>query len=95
MQVVVTLAEVSAIDTHRDSVRYVARDSDGHQYTTFREDIGVCARQLQGRRVGLEYHEEQRGRYTMCTWTRSSRLNPRVPPGEAVQIRRRPPGRPP
>jgi hypothetical protein len=45
-------------------VRYVSKDTDGNEYTTFREDIGERARQLQGRRVRVEYHEEQRGQYT-------------------------------
>jgi hypothetical protein len=61
---VVTLAEVRAIDTRRGSVRYVSKDTDGNEYTTFREDIGEHAKQLQGRRVRIEYHEEQRGQYT-------------------------------
>ena len=59
----VTLAEVRAIDTQRGSVRYVSRDTDGNEYTTFREDIGERAKQLQGRRVRLEYHQKQRGQY--------------------------------
>jgi len=64
MQKVVTLAEVQAIDTRRGVVCYVSRDTDGNEYTTFREDIGERAKDLQGRRVRLEYHREQRGRYT-------------------------------
>jgi hypothetical protein len=40
------------------------RDADDNQYTTFREAIGEQARELEGRRVRLEYHEEQRGQYT-------------------------------
>jgi hypothetical protein len=42
----------------------VARDADGHEYTTFREEIGARARELEGRSVRLTYHEERRGRYT-------------------------------
>jgi hypothetical protein len=64
MHAVVTLAEVRAIDTRRGSVRYVSKDTDGNEYTTFREDIGERAKQLQGRQVRLEYHQEQRGQYT-------------------------------
>jgi hypothetical protein len=63
METVVTLAEVQAIDTRRGNVRYVSRDTDGNEYTTFREDIGERAKQLQGKRVRLEYHEERRGQY--------------------------------
>jgi hypothetical protein len=61
---VVTLDEVRTVETRRGAVRYVARDADGNEYTTFREDIGERALQLQGQRVRLEYHEERRGRYT-------------------------------
>ena len=58
-----TLAEVQTVTTSGGNVRYVARDADGHEYTTFREDIGERARQLQNRRVRIEYHQERRGRY--------------------------------
>jgi hypothetical protein len=64
VEAVVTLAEVRTVETRRGAVRYVSRDGDGNEYTTFREDIGERARQLQGRRVRLEYHEERRGQYT-------------------------------
>ncbi len=57
------LTGVRTFPTQRGSVRYVARDEDGNEYTTFREEVGEHARQLQGRRVRLEYHEERRDRY--------------------------------
>ena len=45
-------------------MRYVVRDTDGNEYTTFREGIGQAARAFEGRRVRIECHEEQRGQYT-------------------------------
>ena len=45
-------------------MRYVIRDSDGDEYTTFREAIGDGAQQLEGRRARIAYHETQRGQYT-------------------------------
>jgi hypothetical protein len=42
----------------------VVRDSDGNEYTTFRESIGDAAKRLEGQRVRIEYHENQRGEYT-------------------------------
>jgi hypothetical protein len=63
MQTVVTLAEVRTIETRRGSVRYVGKDTDGNEYTTFREEIGERAKQLSGMRVRLDYHEERRGQY--------------------------------
>jgi hypothetical protein len=63
VKAVVTLAEVRTVETHGGNVRYVARDTDGNEYTTFREQIGKRAKQFQNCRVQVEYHEEQRGQY--------------------------------
>ncbi|MGN6868025.1 MAG: hypothetical protein ACTHMY_06440 [Solirubrobacteraceae bacterium] len=64
MDVVTTIADVRTFETRGGNQRYVVRDTDGNEYTTFREAIGEHARELEGRRVRLEYHEEQRGQYT-------------------------------
>jgi hypothetical protein len=64
METVTTIADVRTFETRGGNQRYVVRDADENEYTTFREAIGEQARQLEGRRVRLEYHEEQRGQYT-------------------------------
>ena len=64
MEKVVTLQDVRTFQTRGGSVRYVVRDGDGNEYTTFRERIGEAARALEGRRVRIECHEEERGQYT-------------------------------
>jgi hypothetical protein len=64
MERTVTIADVRTFETRGGSVRYVVRDSDGNEYTTFREGIGQAARAFEGRRVRIEFHEEQRGQYT-------------------------------
>ena len=64
MEKVVSIADVRTFETRSGSVRYVVRDKDGDEYTTFRERIGEAAKALEGRRVRIEYHEEQRGQYT-------------------------------
>jgi hypothetical protein len=61
---VVTIADVRTFETNRGNTRYVVRDTDGSEYTTFREAIGERAQQLEGQRVRIEYHENQRGQYT-------------------------------
>jgi hypothetical protein len=61
--VTTTIADVRTFETRGGNQRYVVRDDDGNEYTTFREAIGEAARELEGRRVRLEYHEEQRGQY--------------------------------
>ena len=64
MEAEVTLDEVRTFETSRGNTRYVVRDKDGNEYTTFREAIGERARQLEGQRVRIEFHENQRGQYT-------------------------------
>src|SRR5215204_5682106 len=39
MDVVVTIAEVRTFETRGGNTRYVVRDEDGNEYTTFREAI--------------------------------------------------------
>ena len=63
MDDVVTIDEVRTFDTRGGNVRYVIRDDGGNEYTTFREPIGRRAQDLEGQRVRIEYHEEQRDRY--------------------------------
>jgi hypothetical protein len=60
----VTLERVEAVETKSGNVRFVVRDEDGNEYTTFREQIGDVARRLRGRRARIEFHETQRGNYT-------------------------------
>jgi hypothetical protein len=64
MEVVSVLEDVRSFETRRGNARYVARDSDGNEYTTFREAIGERARELKGQRVRITYHAEERGQYT-------------------------------
>jgi hypothetical protein len=64
MEVVSVLADVQCFETRSGNARFVARDADGREYTTFREEIGGRARALKGSRVRISYHEVQRGRYT-------------------------------
>jgi hypothetical protein len=64
MDAVITIAEVEAVKTRSGTIRYVVRDGDGNEYTTFRESIGERAQQLEGRRARIEYHEQQRAQYT-------------------------------
>jgi hypothetical protein len=64
MDAVTSIEDVRKFQTQKGNTRYVVRDSDGNEYTTFREAIGTKADELKGRRVRIEYHEQQRGEYT-------------------------------
>jgi hypothetical protein len=60
----VKIEEVKTFDTAGGNVRFVVRDADGNEYTTFRERIGEAAKRAEGQRARIEYHESQRGQYT-------------------------------
>ena len=64
MEAVVNVDEVMTFETRTGNLRFVLRDSDGNEYTTFRESIGTAAQGLAGRRARIEFHETQRGQYT-------------------------------
>src|SRR5205085_10484660 len=63
MEAVSTLETVRMFETRSGNTRFVLRDADGNEYTTFREEIGQRASELKGARVRITYHEDQRGQY--------------------------------
>lgn len=64
MEAVVDIDRVMTFETRTGTTRFVLRDSDGNEYTTFRESIGADAKRLEGKRARIEYHEAKRGEYT-------------------------------
>jgi len=63
-EAVVDVAEVKAFQTKSGNVRYVLRDGDGSEYTTFREEIARSAVAAEGKRARIDFHEQQRGGFT-------------------------------
>jgi hypothetical protein len=61
---VVTVAEVKAFKTQSGNTRFVLRDDEGREYTTFREQIARDALAAEGRRARITFHEQQRGGFT-------------------------------
>jgi hypothetical protein len=61
METEIVIREVEEIESRSGNVRYVVRDEDGREYTTFRPRIGREARRYEGRRAHISYHEEERG----------------------------------
>src|SRR5947209_7442363 len=49
MEVDTTLASVDTVTTRGGNTRYVVRDADGNEYTTFREEIGGPAQPVRRR----------------------------------------------
>src|SRR5947209_8735297 len=91
MEAAITIESVKTFETRSGNARYVIRDTDGNEYTTFRERIGGRAAQLEGQRARIEYHEEQRDQYTNVYLCRPGPERRRA----QTPIRRRPRGGPP
>ena len=64
MESEILVTDFRDVETRSGNTRYVVRDDDGNEYTTFREPIGNAALRAKGSRARIEYHEQQRGRYT-------------------------------
>ena len=60
----VVVAKVDAYKTRNGNTRYVLRDEDGNEYTTFKESIARDALVAEGGRARIAYHEQQRGEFT-------------------------------
>jgi hypothetical protein len=63
-EAVVTVAEVKGFKTQSGNTRFVLRDDEGREYTTFREQIARDALAAEGRRARISFHEQQRGSFT-------------------------------
>jgi hypothetical protein len=57
----ITVDSIRTFETRNGGTRYATRDTDGNEYTTFREHIGNAAMGFEGKRARIEFHEEQRG----------------------------------
>jgi hypothetical protein len=64
MEKEVRVAQVQAFQTRSGNTRYVLRDEDGNEYTTFKEDIARQALAAEGRRARIEYHQQQKDGFT-------------------------------
>lgn len=60
MEADITVEGVEEIESRSGNTRFVLRDSDGREYTTFRPKIGKEAAGYAGRRARIEFHEEER-----------------------------------
>jgi hypothetical protein len=63
MDATVLVKQVEQAETRSGNTRYVVRDADGNEYTTFRPRIGEEAVKYEGRRAHITYHEEERGNF--------------------------------
>ena len=63
MEKVARIEEVREIETRNGNTRFVTRDEDGQEFSTFKEAIGERAKELEGRVACIEYHETRRDGY--------------------------------
>ncbi|MFG2085314.1 MULTISPECIES: hypothetical protein [unclassified Spirillospora] len=61
MKAEILVKEVEEVRSRSGNTRYVVRDDDGAEYTTFRPQIGREAHRYEGHRAQISYHEEDRG----------------------------------
>ena len=64
MEKEVQVERVDAYKTKSGNTRFVLRDGDGNEYTTFKEAIARQAVAAEGKRARIEFHEQQRNGYT-------------------------------
>lgn len=60
----VVVEKIEAHETRSGNKRYVLRDAEGNEYTTFKEHIARDAVAAEGGRARIEYHEQQRDGFT-------------------------------
>jgi hypothetical protein len=56
----VRVREIEELSGRSGTTRFVLRDDDGNEYTTFRDRIGREAMRFRGKRARIEFHEEER-----------------------------------
>jgi hypothetical protein len=64
MEKEVHVERVDAYKTKSGNTRFVLRDEEGNEYTTFKEAIARQAVAAEGQRARIEFHEQQRGQFT-------------------------------
>ncbi|HEX4720652.1 MAG TPA: hypothetical protein VH300_19180 [Thermoleophilaceae bacterium] len=64
MEAEVKVERVDVNETRNGNRRFVLKDSDGREYTTFRPQIGNEAAKYEGRRARIAFHEEERNGFT-------------------------------
>ena len=60
MEADIQVESVDKTETRRGNTKWVLRDADGREYTTFRPRIGQEAERFAGRRAHIDFHEEER-----------------------------------
>jgi hypothetical protein len=84
MEAEVLIRKVEEVDTRTGKTRYVVRDEDGREYTTFRPQIGREAARFEGRRARIEFHEQERNGFQNVYLDAISPVADRPPPSTST-----------
>jgi hypothetical protein len=63
MEKTVDVRDVKERQSQSGNTRWVLVDEDGNEYTTFRPEIGRRAREADGKRARIEFHEDEKRGY--------------------------------
>jgi hypothetical protein len=86
MEAIACVKEVSDTRTRSGTIRYTLTTTDGDAYTTFKPEIASEAKQFEGARVRIQYHETQRGQYRNVYLDRVEPLDGSADPDEEHTI---------
>jgi hypothetical protein len=80
----VLVQKVEQVETRTGKTRYVLRDDQGREFTTFRPGIGREAAKFEGRRAHIEFHEEERNGFQNVYLDAISEASERPEPGAST-----------
>lgn len=63
-EALVHVREVKGFRTRSGNTRFVLRDEEGNEYSTFKEEIARSALEAEGRRARIRFHESERNGFT-------------------------------
>lgn len=86
MEAIACVREVTDARTRSGTIRYTLTTTDGDAYTTFKPEIAREAKQFEGARVRIHYHEAQRGQYRNVYLDRVEPLDGSADPDEEHTI---------
>src|SRR5436309_4136153 len=85
MEKEVRVERVDAYKTKSGTTRFVLRDDEGNEYTTFKEAIARQAVAAEGRRARIEFHEQQRNGFTNVYLDKVELLEEEPEPGDEAR----------
>ena len=83
MEIEARIESVAQSETRNGNTRFVVRDDEGREFTTFRPAIGQEAMRFEGQRARIEFHEEDRNGFHNVYLDGVSKASERAPASES------------